>query len=76
MKEIIHSGGGAGIRTLGGVTPTTVFETVPFSRSGTPPAAHTDTNKYNVVQPQFNSNIGFSHPDILKDTVIIQAKRF
>lgn len=30
-------GGGAGIRTLGGVTPTTVFETVPFSRSGTPP---------------------------------------
>lgn len=32
-------GGGAGIRTLGGVTPTTVFETAPFSRSGTPPGA-------------------------------------
>ena len=30
-------GGGAGIRTLGGVSPTTVFETVPISRSGTPP---------------------------------------
>ena len=30
-------GGGAGIRTLGGITPTTVFETVPFNRSGTPP---------------------------------------
>ena len=33
----IQVGGGAGIRTLGGVTPTTVFETVPFSRSGTSP---------------------------------------
>ncbi len=32
-----YTGGGAGIRTLGGVTPTTVFETVPFNRSGTPP---------------------------------------
>lgn len=32
-----ETGGGAGIRTLGGVAPTTVFETVPFNRSGTPP---------------------------------------
>ncbi len=30
-------GGGTGIRTLGGRKPTTVFETVPFSRSGIPP---------------------------------------
>ena len=30
-------GGGGGIRTLGGVAPTTIFETVPFNRSGTPP---------------------------------------
>jgi hypothetical protein len=34
---MIKVGGGAGIRTLGGVTPTTIFETVPFDRSGTPP---------------------------------------
>ncbi len=33
----VHTGGEAGIRTLGGVTPTTVFETVPFNRSGTSP---------------------------------------
>ena len=33
------SGGGGGIRTHGGVAPTTVFETAPFDRSGTPPAA-------------------------------------
>ena len=31
------SGGGGGIRTLDGVTPITIFETVPFNRSGTPP---------------------------------------
>ena len=30
-------GGGAGIRTLGGVAPTTIFETVPFNHSGTSP---------------------------------------
>lgn len=36
-------GGGAGIRTLGEVTPTTVFETVPFNRSGTPPRQRIDT---------------------------------
>ena len=31
------NGGEAGIRTLGGVAPTTVFETAPFGRSGTSP---------------------------------------
>ncbi len=31
------NGGEAGIRTLGGVAPTTIFETVPFNRSGTSP---------------------------------------
>ncbi len=30
-------GGETGIRTLGGVTPTTVFETAPFDHSGTSP---------------------------------------
>jgi hypothetical protein len=30
-------GGGGGIRTHGGVAPTTVFETVPIVHSGTPP---------------------------------------
>jgi hypothetical protein len=33
------NGGGTGIRTLGEVAPATVFETVPFSRSGIPPLA-------------------------------------
>ena len=31
-------GGETGIRTLGGVTPTTVFETAPFDRSGISPS--------------------------------------
>ncbi len=33
----IGCGGETGIRTLGGVTPTTVFETAPFDHSGTSP---------------------------------------
>ena len=36
-QKFVSDGGGAGIRTLGGVAPTTIFETVPFNRSGTPP---------------------------------------
>jgi hypothetical protein len=36
--EILNKfGGEAGIRTLGGLTTTTVFETAPFNRSGTSP---------------------------------------
>ncbi len=31
------AGGETGIRTLGGVSPTTVFETAPFDHSGTSP---------------------------------------
>ena len=34
---LLQTSSGAGIRTLGGITPTTVFETVLFNRSGTPP---------------------------------------
>ena len=34
-----RSGGGGGIRTLDTVTRITVFETVPFNHSGTPPHA-------------------------------------
>lgn len=33
----IANGGETGIRTLGGLSPTTVFETAPFDRSGTSP---------------------------------------
>ena len=33
----MSAGGGTGIRTLGRVAPTTVFETAPFDHSGTPP---------------------------------------
>ena len=44
------TGGEAGIRTLGGVTPTTVFETVPFGRSGTSPLVHIDTNSPAIFQ--------------------------
>ena len=32
-------GGETGIRTLGGLAPTTVFETAPFDHSGTSPQA-------------------------------------
>ena len=37
--SVLATGGGGetGIRTLGGVAPTTVFETAPFDRSGTSP---------------------------------------
>ena len=37
-------GGERGIRTLGGLAPTTVFETVPFNHSGTSPKAHKNRN--------------------------------
>ena len=37
LKYIESSGGERGIRTLGGLAPTTVFETVPFNHSGTSP---------------------------------------
>ncbi len=35
--EFGHNGGETGIRTLGGLAPTTVFETAPFDHSGTSP---------------------------------------
>jgi hypothetical protein len=38
-KALRSDGGEAGIRTLGEVAPTTIFETVPFNRSGTSPRA-------------------------------------
>ena len=38
------SGGETGIRTLGGVAPTTVFETAPFDHSGTSPRSGGDLN--------------------------------
>ena len=34
---LVASGGETGIRTLGGLAPTTVFETAPFDHSGTSP---------------------------------------
>ena len=36
-KRQRKQGGGGGIRTHGKASPTTVFETVPIGRSGTPP---------------------------------------
>ena len=35
--KFLNGGGETGIRTLGGLAPTTVFETAPFDRSGTSP---------------------------------------
>src|SRR5581483_146673 len=35
-----YSNGGAGIRTQGGLSPSVVFKTTPFGRSGTPPRPH------------------------------------
>ena len=43
MSELIvllKIGGERGIRTLGGLAPTTVFETAPFNHSGTSPGAY------------------------------------
>ena len=40
IEDLQQPSGGGGIRTLGtGVTRTTVFETAPFNRSGTPPGS-------------------------------------
>ena len=39
MAGLFNIGGEGGIRTLGGIAPTTVFETVPFNHSGTSPRA-------------------------------------
>ena len=55
---IFHHGGEAGIRTLGGVTPTTVFETVPFDRSGTSPHGAIDTVFWRERQ-QFHRVVDF-----------------
>ena len=38
-------GGERGIRTLGGLAPTTVFETAPFNHSGTSPGAYRQTSE-------------------------------
>lgn len=40
-------GGEAGIRTLGGVAPSLVFETSPFDRSGTSPHSRQKPKVYN-----------------------------
>ncbi len=37
LNPMRFSGGEGGIRTPGGVAPTTVFETAPFNLSGTSP---------------------------------------
>jgi hypothetical protein len=37
QQQAASFGGGGEIRTHGKLAPTTVFETVPFNRSGTPP---------------------------------------
>ena len=36
-KYICHNGGGTGIRTLGGLSPSSVFKTGAFDHSATPP---------------------------------------
>lgn len=37
FQQLLENGGEGGIRTPGGVTPTTDFESVPFDHSGTSP---------------------------------------
>ena len=46
LKQVVmlEIGGETGIRTLGGVTPTTVFETAPFDHSGTSPSTNLGVN--------------------------------
>ncbi len=46
--------GGAGIRTQGRVTPSAVFKTAPFGRSGTPPRAHSSR----CVTPPSDQSLG------------------
>ena len=48
----VNAGGEAGIRTLGGVAPTTIFETVPFNRSGTSPASDIIDQRIVYSQPR------------------------
>src|SRR3546814_1241242 len=55
-------GGGGGIRTLGTLARTTVFETVPFNHSGTPP------------QKQGAAGIGLADP--AANGALLLAKRW
>ena len=51
------SGGETGIRTLGGVTPTTVFETAPFDRSGISPLARSHMQAAGPAQEEMRSRM-------------------
>ena len=56
------SGGETGIRTLGGLTPTTVFETAPFDRSGTSPHWGSSWRRdLAASRPQFNRFFAVEH---------------
>jgi hypothetical protein len=62
-KQVLYFkfGGEAGIRTLGGVAPTTVFETAPFNRSGTSPLKRVTTISCKSC-PQFYKTFGYDWP--------------
>ena len=45
LYQCVGGGGGRGIRTLGTLTRTTVFETAPFDHSGIPPVKSTDPHR-------------------------------
>ena len=55
-----RSGGETGIRTLGGLSPTTVFETAPFDRSGTSPRWGRGADLANVPGLRKGAEAGFS----------------
>ena len=46
QRKSLENGGGRGIRTLGTLARTTVFETAPFNHSGTPPQGTRQTGNH------------------------------
>ena len=61
MKNIDFNGGGGEIRTHGRVSPTTVFKTVAFNRSATPPKMIIIAEKIFVVCLLYNKQLYSLH---------------
>ena len=62
LKNIYFNGGGGEIRTHGRVAPTTIFKTVAFNRSATPPGS----DNYN--RNKINYSLGLLHMVTLQTT--------
>ena len=60
-----ENGGERGIRTLGALARSTVFETVPFSHSGTSPTRHDLLRSMKRIKPCISCQSGFDSVDRL-----------